>query len=249
MLNDAQTPEAAPRRWRRAARSLARLIADPERTQEVFELIDALSDPSDDRSLRAFASDPRGRALLDERPSLLAALSDRQRLRTMTPGSLGHAYARFMDAADLSADGLVEASERDGVGPQDTESDWHGRRLRDSHDLWHVLTGYGRDEAGELALLAFTYGQLPNRGIGLIVLAGAVIGLLHAGFGWPAYLRQAKRRGAAAEALQFAPFERWLQRPLDDVRRDCGITPAEVAHPEGIAVGSRGDDANLVVTS
>lgn len=243
-------PQKPPRiQWRRAARALRRLIADSERTEEVFELIEALSGPSDDRAFRAFASDPRGRRLLDEGASLLEALSDRQRLRDMPQGSLGHAYARFMDAADLSPDGLVEASEREGSLPQDAESDWYGCRLRDSHDLWHVLTGYGRDEAGEVALLAFTYGQLRNAGIGVIVLAGALIGLIHGGFGWPSYLLRAKRRGAAAEALQFAPFESWLTRPLDDVRRECGVALPGIAHPEGIAVGSRGDVPQLVVVS
>ena len=40
------------------------------------------------------------------------------------------------------------------------------------HDLWHVTTGYGRDALGELSLLAFTYAQERNRGIGAIVLYG-----------------------------------------------------------------------------
>ena len=40
------------------------------------------------------------------------------------------------------------------------------------HDLWHVTTGYGRDALGELSLLAFTYAQEKNRGIGAIVLYG-----------------------------------------------------------------------------
>ena len=250
LSQDPPAPQESPRiQWRRAARALRRLIADSERTEEVFELIEALSGPSDDRVFQAFASDPRGRKLLGERASLLEALSDRQRLRDMPPGSLGRTYASFMDAADLSPDGLVQASERDGAVPQDTASDWHGCRLRDSHDLWHVLTGYGRDEAGEVALLAFTYGQLRNAGIGVIVLAGALIGLVHGGFGWPAFLRAAKKRGATAEALQFAPFESWLHRPLDEVRRECGVTHPEVAHPEGIAVGNRGDIVKLVVAS
>ena len=38
------------------------------------------------------------------------------------------------------------------------------------HDLWHVTTGYGRDALGELSLLAFTYAQEQNRGIGAIAL-------------------------------------------------------------------------------
>ena len=40
------------------------------------------------------------------------------------------------------------------------------------HDLWHVVTGYGRDELGEACLLAFTYAQNKNRGVGFIAFVG-----------------------------------------------------------------------------
>jgi len=46
------------------------------------------------------------------------------------------------------------------------------------HDLWHVATGYGRDLVGEASLLAFSYAQTRNRGVGLIV---AVAGLRASG--------------------------------------------------------------------
>ena len=36
--------------------------------------------------------------------------------------------------------------------------------MRDMHDLWHVLTGYGMDEAGEAANLAFSLGAGPESG-------------------------------------------------------------------------------------
>ncbi len=40
------------------------------------------------------------------------------------------------------------------------------------HDLWYVVTGYGRDELGEACLLAFTCAQDKNRGVGFIALVG-----------------------------------------------------------------------------
>lgn len=237
--------------WPRALRALRRLVADSQRTEEVFELIDAMAGPSDLRRFEAFRSDPEGQALLERKPCLLAALSDRGALRRLPEGSFGRAYADFMDGADLSADGLVEASDlgnekKAAAQVGDPDLDWWGTRLRDSHDLWHVLTGYGRDEAGEVALLAFTHAQTGNRAMGLIVAVGAAIGTAQGGFGWPGYLVRARRRGKAADRLQFAPFEDWLVRPLADVRADLGIEPPEVAHPGGIAVANRGEQAELV---
>ena len=43
------------------------------------------------------------------------------------------------------------------------------QRLRQTHDLWHVVTGYDTDPASEVALQAFTYAQL--RAPGSLVLA------------------------------------------------------------------------------
>ena len=60
----------------------------------------------------------------------------------------------------ITADGLVEASQ-ENVPPelenQSEELIAYGKRIRDQHDLWHVLTGYGRDTLGEVCLLWFTY--------------------------------------------------------------------------------------------
>ncbi len=39
-----------------------------------------------------------------------------------------------------------------------------------SHDLWHVVTGYGRDQLGELALLAVYYRQISNPGFPMMIV-------------------------------------------------------------------------------
>ena len=54
----------------------------------------------------------------------------------------------------------------------DPVADYVQQRTEETHDLWHVLTGYGRDTFGEACLLAFSYAQTGNRGIGLIALGG-----------------------------------------------------------------------------
>jgi len=238
-----------PRDWRHAWRALRKLIDDPERTEQVFEIISALSGDAFERAWRRFRAHPDGQRLLRERPSLLATLSDRSALRALPLGSFGRTYAAFMDAAQLDPAGLVEADEVAAQnyappesGPVDADVEFFGARLRDMHDLWHVLTGYGRDEAGEAANLAFTYAQVPNLGIGLIVLAGAVIGPRDLTLYWPRYLHRAWRRGRATSLLSVAPYEELLSLPLAEVRERLAIQPVHVAHPEGILVASRGED-------
>lgn len=230
--------------WARARRALGVLVADPERTDQVFEITRALSGRADVRNFRQLLRHPDGVALLTERPSLLAALSDRSALARLPEGSLGRAYLAFMVTADLSADGLVDASmqgETDGRDGFSDEAAWFFDRLRDMHDLWHVLTGYGRDEAGEAANLAFTYGQIGNPGIGLIVLAAALLGPRSAWFHWQRYLFRAWRRGRRACWLPAVRYEDLLVLPLAEVRRRLGMAAPEVAHPGGVVVANRDD--------
>ncbi len=241
-----------PRDWAHAWRALRTLIADPERTDQVFEIIRALSGNAFDRAWERFRAHPDGQRLLAERPSLLDTLSDREALRAMPPGSFGRTYAAFMDAAQLDPKGLVEAEEESTrnyaprVDIQDPARVYFGERLRDMHDLWHVLTGYGRDEAGEAANLAFTYAQIPNLGVGFIVVAGAVLGPKGTSLYWQRYLWRAWRRGKRAALLTVVPYEALLPLPLDEVRRRLRITPPAVAHPEGVLVARRNDEPRWV---
>jgi ubiquinone biosynthesis protein COQ4 len=173
---------------------------------------------------------------------LLAVLSDRAALRAMPEGSFGRAYAEFMDQAGLDPDGLVEAENASLAAEQRDDSDPHrtffSNRVRDMHDLWHVLTGYGRDEAGEAANLAFTHAQIPQRGILLIllgiVLRGTPDGITR--FAWIRYLRRAWKRGRNSVWLPVAPYEQMLLQPLGEVRRSLGIEPGHAAHPSGVIV-------------
>ncbi len=235
---------ARPVEWRRAWNALKILVADPERTEQVFEITDALAGASFERLYRKFAEHPDGQRLLAQRPSLLAVLSDREALHALPAGSFGRAYADFMECGNLTADGLVEADAmvvRDDSRIEEPNRRYYGDRVRDMHDLWHVLTGYGRDEAGEAANLAFTLAQIPNKGIALIVVAAAVIGTREWTLGWTRYLYRAWRRGRRAALLTVAPYESLLERPLDEVRRALSIEPPQVAHPEGIVVATMED--------
>jgi ubiquinone biosynthesis protein COQ4 len=244
-----QSMETVPARkieWVRAWKALRGLVADSQRTEQVFEITDALAGNSFERSFQRFRRHPDGQRLLAERPSLLETLSDRAVLRALPAGSFGRAYAEFMESGNLTAEGLVEAERMAESHAQKQEADadrqFFGDRVRDMHDLWHVLTGYGMDEAGEAANLAFTQAQIPNKGIGLILAAAAVIGPKDLALSWQRYLLHAWRRGRRAVLLTVVPYEELLGQPLDAVRTLLHVQPANEAHPGGIVVANRGDD-------
>jgi ubiquinone biosynthesis protein COQ4 len=206
-------------------RAIRALIRDPDDTKLVFDVIGALSGRSGERLFARFEATEVGACLLAERPDLLARLSDRDALLALPVGTLGRTYAEFMGREQISADGLVDASLEGGSGPDpelSPERQWFGMRLRDMHDLWHVASGYNRDLVGEASLLAFTYAQTRNRGIGLIVAAA----WWRAGREHPEVrpiIRDGYRRGKRAEWLPGQDWEALLERPLEEVRAKLGL--------------------------
>ena len=206
-----------------AVRAIRRLIADPEDTAQVFTIIRALSGSSVERGFRRFAALPTGQRILAEERDLLSVLNDREHLRGLPEGSLGRAYLRFVEGENLSADGLVDASQPDAAEWENPLVERYGNRLRDQHDLWHTLTQYGRDELGELCLLAFTYAQTGNRGIGFIVLVGALEMRKRFGAGVFRAALRGYRDGRRSAWLPGQDWESLLAQPVEDVRRDLGI--------------------------
>ena len=163
---------APPLRPLAALRAVGRLLRDPEDTRQVFKVMAALRGRTGQRFFDRFAHSPVGAAVLADRRQLLDRLQDQHALAELPEGSLGRAYLAFMREENLSAAGLVDAS---GI-PEEEHLTPDGRllreRMRDMHDLTHVLTGYGRDGLGEICLLAFMYRQTGNRGGALIALMG-----------------------------------------------------------------------------
>jgi ubiquinone biosynthesis protein COQ4 len=217
-----------PIRFRDAWQGIRALMNDPDDTGQVFKIIRALSGNAGERQFQKFLTSKHGPTILAEKRSLLENLSDRDYLMTLPAGSLGRVYADFTEREQISADGLVEASESvpEDVEPISAERALFGLRMRDSHDLWHVVTGYGRDLVGEAALLAFTYRQIQNRGIGLIVL----VAYWKAGNESPehrAMIRDGYRRSKKASWLPGADWETLLERPLDEVRQTLGVVAVE----------------------
>ena len=211
-----------------AWRALRRLIADPEQTHEVFTVIRALSGNSMQREFEQFCATETGRTILREQRSLLDTLKNREYLASLPANSLGRHYLSFVTSEGITAEGLVEASDEDGEY-QYLEGDisLFAMRQRDQHDLWHTLTQYGRDELGEDCLLAFTYAQTKNRGIGVICLAGALKLRAFYGNGIFGAVWRAYKDGKRAAWLPAQDWEALLAQPIDEVRQQLGLTEPE----------------------
>ena len=202
-------------------------MENPDDTRQVFHIIEALKGDSLGVALRRLNSSIQGQALLAEKPDIVKLLQDKDWLAGLPEDSVGRSYYDFVHGERLSADELIASSEAAPIysGLSEDET-WMANRLRDIHDLQHVMTGYGRDPIGELSLLSFMTTQTPNRGINFIIWVGKM-----------RYLREVPqidirnliREGAEiARQAAWMPEISWEQRltqPLPAVRAELGFEP------------------------
>ncbi|SKB70514.1 Coq4 family protein [Sphingopyxis flava] len=211
----------------KALHHFRRLIADKEDTEQVFHIIDALRDKRFGRSVERFFETAEGQRVLAERPYLPALLDDHDALRRLPEASVGRVYVDFMEREGLTAQGLVDESLkfRRGKPSYDDMLEIYGDRLRDTHDLFHILTGYGRDALGEQCVLAFSYSQTPSWGTLFIAWAGAREIRKGIGRRYPIYaaVREGQRIGRVAEQIAHQNIEALLAEPLAAARKRLGI--------------------------
>jgi ubiquinone biosynthesis protein COQ4 len=138
----------------------------------------------------------------------------------------------FARRAGFTAEGLADEARK--IGPQiDAQHPvvWYSRRIRDVHDIWHVLTGYETDALGEVCVVAFSYAQTRNLGFAFIGW-GAAREIQREVRAVPARraVWQAYRNGKAAHWLPGLDYEALFAQPLEVARLRLNIRPASVYH-------------------
>ncbi|HWQ87767.1 Coq4 family protein [Brevundimonas sp.] len=213
-----------------ALRAFQRLIRDKEDTVQVFRIMQALSGRSVSRGYQRMLATMEGGRQAFLREELAHRLDDPVWLARFEPGTVGASYRAFREARGFTADGLAEV-EREVVPFIDAPHPilWYSRRLRDIHDIWHVLTGYGADALGEACVVSFSYGQTRNLGFAFIGW-GAAREIQREVRSVPARraVWQAYRNGKAARWLPGLDYEALFEQPLDQVRERLHIRPATV---------------------
>lgn len=178
-------------------------------------------------------------------PAIDSTTVDFAALSALPPDTLGHRYARHMRENQLDPDLFLSPP---GAPPG---IDYFAQRLRQTHDIWHVLTGYAADLPGEVALQAFAFGQFGTPAPGLTALFGtlrcSLANPLAAKDAWKAY-----RRGKRAAFLLVVRWEDHWAEPVASLRARFGIDP----EPEAASVAGevreapaayRVEDASLLL--
>jgi ubiquinone biosynthesis protein COQ4 len=187
----------------------------------VFYLAIALDGEGLRRNAARLAADPCGRELMRDRAAIDTQHVDYARLRALSADTLGGAYARALQDKNLDPD-LFQAPP--GM-PKDLA--YVAQRARQTHDLWHVITGFDTDIPGEIALQAFSHQQTGLEFSRLLARFGQMI----FGLRFPRVFEMVKAGRAAGAAAPFLLALRWedhWEEPLRDFRVRLGLPAAGV---------------------
>lgn len=248
MSATAALPFLAPARPPQPFRPLAawghfrKLVEDKEDTAQVFYMGECLPSRRYRDLAEQFCASAAGQARMAAEPYLPDVLDDHEALLRLPQNSVAHAYVTFMRREGLSAAGLVEASTVPGIERHPDQLQWFTDRLRDLHDLAHILTGYGRDALGEQCVLGFTSNQYYDRTEWIIAWLGALemVTSIKAKAPFLKAVGEARRHGALAAKIHEQDVRALLAEPLDAARARMRIgKPAqyELAHQQLRAQG------------
>jgi len=198
------------------------IVYDHDNLAQVLTLANELNNANPetrDQVVAHVRTHPRGAAALSERPRIRNP--DLAKLSELPSGTLGRAYAdvfrpKGINPSDVYIPTLPIGDEREYVVVH----------INESHDLWHIVTGFEPEIAGELGLQAFYAAQLQLNLPHTLLAAGFLNTLL---FAWEdrhrrlAAIARGYALGLRADLLFGVPWVKWLDRPLADVRRELRI--------------------------
>ena len=143
------------------------LVKDPNQTERIFDMSASLRK-------RLKGQVPPAMQAIFKREDFQSVYANRYNpkidlevLRKLPANTFGGSVARFLDLNGFEANTFPMIGE-------DTEMAYLISRIRQTHDLWHVLTGYGTGVQSELALQGFMMSQL-GLALPAMIIAGGIL--------------------------------------------------------------------------
>lgn len=199
-------------------RAFVRVVRQPERLDDVIAVGSALATPEVLTAITDhLRKNPTGAAGLADRPRLGPV--DLEALGALPEGTLGREFHDFVTRHGIDPADLPDL-------PSGDEGEWVLAHLYETHDIWHVVTGFGTDVASELGLQAFYLSRFPAYLANAILAMGMINTLLFA-FGDRDPRMDAITRGwllgRRANPIVGVRWAELWDRNLVDLRRELGI--------------------------
>lgn len=213
-----------PFAFARMAVAFLKLVRDPSKLDEVFAILDRLENgPTGEKLVREFADNPLHREVFVRRPKI--GRVDLEALEKLPEGTLGRTFADDIRQRGLNLDD-VQRRPDDG-----SEASFVFNHLRGTHDIWHTVTGFDVDVAGELGLQAFYLTQFTAH-LSLMILALGILNTLFFAIGERQLRMDEIARGwrMGRKSRPFFGFD-WAahwETPLVDVRAMLGLEAEDV---------------------
>ena len=196
----------------------------------IADLVDNfLGSPQMEDCIRRFRALPGGAELMDGRyPPLEPPIAQ---LQTLPAGTLGREYARLI---------LQLGYDPECFRPRPIESDgqWLTQRIATTHDIHHVISGFGTERAGETGVLAITAAQI---GFPAYVLLTSASQLANFRLKLEEFegISRAAAHGSAialqAQCLAIARWEEGWEKPIQQWRQELGLVDPADHEPYGLA--------------
>ncbi|MEM7726368.1 MAG: Coq4 family protein [Cyanobacteria bacterium P01_A01_bin.45] len=198
------------------------LIRDPSQTESVFDVVDGMKNTDASKfALKYIQSDSGVEKIIQERYT--PDIPNIEALLKYPPISLGYTYASYLKESNFQADFYRKLEVEDDIS-------YLLLRMRQVHDIWHIITGFGTDSIGELGLQAFSLAQtrLP---LAVILLAGGLLRTLIKSPDTMGSLLDniaiGYRMGAKAKPFLAQKWEENWERPLDEIRKELNVELVE----------------------
>ena len=199
-------------------------INNPESLSKIIGLADGIAgSPLSRQMVNYLLDNPTMDALIIEhwRPAPIAL----EVLETLPPSSLGYIFSRHMRRQELSPASVIDAS------PITSSHEYIFHRVRETHDIIHVLTGFGIDAAGELGIQGFILAQIRSP-LALFFIFGGILATMKNQLPLDKLLKSLARGfelGLQAQCVIACKLEDGWDRPLVDWQQELGLSASQIS--------------------
>lgn len=201
-------------------KSMFAMLFGDQSLKTIGELSDALVKmPAFDLVAQHLNHDPASAELIRER--YIAPPHDLKALLDCPQDSLGYIYATHMTTQNFDPDLYSYLK-------IDSDASYIEARLGQTHDIWHIVTGFDTSEIGEIGLQAFHLPQFAYPLATMLVANSLIASTLLAPKYLPQLLNEIARgleMGKVAKPLFAQRWEQGWDKPLVQWQRELGIQP------------------------
>lgn len=195
--------------------------------QEIFDVEDALSKQEVCAAqITYLKSHPEIAQIFEER--YLGPAPNLEELFKLPEDSLGFTYASNLRAVNYESGFFPKVEVKD-------DASYYVMRMRQTHDIWHTVSGYGLTDFGGLGLAGFQVAN--NRDpLAVILIAGAILNLIKTNSDYLNAIilvfQQGYEAGSQAKPFLGQKWEEAWEKPIADWRAELNVPPLKCGNME-----------------